>query len=270
VQVARKLFTGLKDVLGQQLPTLGGTWLVAFFFVGLFVQFVHPGLRRLRVFTLLALLLLIPAQCLFRTHLWTLTPVINSENLLAPLVPLVTIFGVALFFTLLDNMTLPHPLLRWPVAALFVLVSVAPLVVTFLPPRTFPVAYPPYYPPFVTRVASFFGEEDLLMTDQPWAMAWYGRRQAAPLTLDPEDEFRALHTEVKIVKGLYLTYLTLDQRFTSEWVLRERPWGQFLVACLVQGKVPPGFPLRQSPARFLPEHFLLADRIRWQPTGDAP
>lgn len=262
-QLARKLGISLKTLFTEQLPTLGGTWLVAFFFVGLAVRFITPGLARLRTFTVVSLVVLAVVQCVGRTHLTDLTPVVNSENLLVLLTPLIAIAAVALFFTLLDNMDLPHPLLRYPIGAAFLLVTVAPLIVTFLPPRTFPVAYPPYYPPFLARVAQWFRPDELIMTDQPWAMAWYGRRQAVLLTRDPNDEFLALSDWVKPVRGLYLTPHTLDQRFTTELVLREREWGRFVVACVVQGEVPRGFPLRRSPAGFLPEHFLLADRDRW-------
>ncbi|MFN0069009.1 MAG: ArnT family glycosyltransferase [Limisphaerales bacterium] len=262
-QLARKFGTGLKALFTEQLPTLGGTWLVAFFFVGLAVRFVTPGLARLRAFTVVSLVVLAVVQCAGRTHLTDMTPVVNSENLLVLLTPLIAIAAVALFFTFLDNTELPHPLLRYPIGAAFLIVTVAPLIVTFLPPRTFPVAYPPYYPPFLKRVAQYFDPDELIMTDQPWAMAWYGRRQAVLLTRNPEDEFLALSDWIKPVRGLYLTSLTLDQRFTSELVLKERDWGRFVISCLVQGVVPGGFPLRRSPAGFLPEHFLLADRERW-------
>lgn len=268
-QVARKFGLSLRTLFTEQLPALGGTWLVAFFFAGLLVRFISPGLGRMRAFTVLSLVVLAVAQCAGRTHLTDLTPVVNSENLLVLLTPLVAIAAVALFFTLLDNMELPHPLLRYPVGALFLLVTVSPLIVTFLPPRTFPVAYPPYYPPFLARVAQYFEPDELIMTDQPWAMAWYGRRQAVLLTRDPEDEFLALSDWIKPVRGLYLTSLTLDQRFTSELVLKERDWGRFVISCLVQGEVPRGFPLRRSPDGFLPEHFLLADRERWTERRDA-
>lgn len=269
--LARKFGVGLKTLFTEQLPTLGGTWLVAFFFVGLAVRFISPGLQRLRTFTVLSLVVLAVVQCLGRTHLTDLTPVVNSENLLALLTPLIAIPAVALFFTLLDNMDLPHPLLRYPVGALFLLITASPLIVTFLPPRTFPVAYPPYYPPFLARVAAYFAPADLIMTDQPWAMAWYGRREAILLTLNPGDDFRALHVNVKTVKGLYLTQFTLDRRFTSEMVLKDSAWGGFVVSCVVLKKVPEGFPLRAAPTGFLPEHFLLADRERWKiPGGGSP
>ena len=95
-QVVRKFGAGLKALFTEQLPTLGGTWLVAFFFVGLAVRFISPGLARLRAFTVISLVVLAVVQCAGRTHLTDLTPGVNSENLLVLLTPLVAIAAVAL------------------------------------------------------------------------------------------------------------------------------------------------------------------------------
>jgi len=60
------------------------------------------------------------------------------------------------------------------------------MLLAFLPPRTRPVAYPPYFPPILQQAASFAKPNELTASDQPWAMAWYGQRQCVWLS-NPSD-----------------------------------------------------------------------------------
>ena len=62
-----------------------------------------------------------------------------------------------------------------------------PLTFALLPARTPPVVYPPYYPPEIQQIASWMKPDELMMSDVPWAVAWYGDRQCVWLTLDAQD-----------------------------------------------------------------------------------
>ena len=99
------------------------------------------------------------------------------------LAPLVLVYGVSLFYLLLEQMPLPFLQLRYVVIGIFSLVACLPMVFVFLPPKTSPVAYPPYYPPAIQTVAGWLKENELAMSDVPWAVAWYGQRQCVWLTL---------------------------------------------------------------------------------------
>jgi hypothetical protein len=178
--------------------------------------------------------------------------------------PLVLVYGVSLFFLLLEQLTLPAPQLRYLVIGLFGALASLPLIFALLPPRTVPVAYPPYFPPAIQTVAGWMTEKELAMSDIPWGVAWYGQRQCIWLTLNAQKDFFAVHDYQKPISMLYLTPATLDGRFLSQWVrAKEESWGSFILACLVRTEVPVTFPLRKSPKHWLPEQLVLTDWERW-------
>lgn len=248
-----KLFLNLKPLLQDELPRLGGNWIAAFFLVGLLISFRGEAARRLRYFLLGALVLLIFVQAMSRTMISETTPDINGENLLILLLPLITIYGVSLFFLLLDQLELQLMELRYLVIGVFALIACLPMFFVYLPPKPFPVVFPPYDPGAIQTVAGWMKPNELIMSDIPWAVAWYGGRQSVWLTLrvarDPEDpgaseDFFALNDYIKPVKALYLTPVTIDRKFISEYFSSyEESWGRFLLQTLVEKRVPQTFPL---------------------------
>jgi hypothetical protein len=145
------------------------------------------------------------------------------------------------------------------------------LLLGFLPPRVVPIAYPPYYPPHLQEASQFLEPRELLLTDMPWATAWYGDRQSVWTPLDDRQAFFRIHDEHKKVSGLLLTPLTTDAAFRRD-ILRGRDadWPRFAVEVLLRKNVPDGFPLRQGWAYGTPDHVFLSDRVRWQETPAQP
>jgi hypothetical protein len=288
----QKLKTNARDLLQAELPRLGGSWVSAFFMVGLLVPFRNPTLSRLRWWLVGSLALFVVVQALGRTHLWTETPEVNADNLLVVFAPVAFLFGVALFLVLLDQLPLPTPAARASIVGLFWLVNSLPLILVYWAPPVSPLVYPPYYPAGIQDKASWLHNNDLCMTDLPWAMAWYGRRQSIWLTLQfrsqpearwPED-FYQVHEQIKPVRGLYLSsriMKALDSNAIWDWGwFAEEPapkagagnpthsvwrwqggeatgdWTQFILQTLIQRQVPTGFPLRRAPRGLVPELFL--------------
>ena len=263
----QKFFNNARAILTGDLLKTFGTCAGALFFAGLFLNFRSPGAQRGRYFLLMCLGVFVVVQALGRTGLSDLSPEINSENLLVLLVPLVLMFGASFFFTLLEQTTLPLVELRYVVIGLFVMLCCLPLMFVLLPPRTVPVVYPPYYPPQIQQAASWMKPDELMMSDVPWAVAWYGDRQCVWLTLDWQDDFSAINKNLKPVQALYLTPQTMDGRFVTEWMEgSERSWGGFLLKALNDRRVPDKFPLTKSPAGFFPEQLFLTDHERWLTT----
>ena len=269
-QYVRKFLIQMSEIVENDLPKLGGSWVSAFFLVGLLVPFRSPALARLRVFLLSSLLVLVIAQALGRTHLSVESPEVNSENLLVLLVPLVFMFGVAMYFVFLDQLAVPLPQLRTMANGLFVLVACAPLAFTLLPPRSSPFAYPPYFPPSIQEAAKWMKENELMMSDMPWAVAWYGHRRCVWVTLDAganprKSDFFAINDFQKPIQGLYLTQLTMNAQFLSQMLKgQEWAWGRFVLESLLRTNVPTGFPLKEAPSGFLPDQLFLSDRVRWK------
>jgi len=261
-----KLFGNLRGILLNDLPAIGGGFIFAFFLVGLMVAFRSTSLSRLRWFVLFTLPVLMVVQAVGRTGLADESPGYNSENLLILLVPLVLMYGVGFFHILLDQVRLPLQGMRYLIMAVFGLVVSLPMAFTFLPPRTSPLAFPPYYPPGIQMISSWMREDELTMSDVPWAVAWYGNRQAVLLTTDVTDQFFALNDYIKPVSALYLTPRTLDAKFLTQWVRggSEFSWGALIMGSLARGEVPAKFPLAKSYR--LPEQLFLTNWERWSKT----
>jgi hypothetical protein len=267
-QYGAKLMKGLGDIIRDQIPKLGGSWTTALFLVGLLAPFRNPGLSRLRWFLLGSMAVFAIIQSLGRTHLSEVSPEINSENLLVLLSPLVFMYGIALFYSFIDQFPFEVAALRTASITFFAAIVSAPLLLTFASGRSIPFVYPPYYPPYIREYASWLREDELAMGDMPWAMGWYGDRTCLWTTLDtgyatPSDFF-AIHDHIKPIKLLYLTPLTLDVKFVNEMLKgRENAWSRFALDSMVRTNVPPGFPLKHSPRGYLPDFLILSDRKRW-------
>jgi hypothetical protein len=108
-------------------------------------------------------------------------------------------------------------------------------------------------------------DNELMMSDIPWAVAWYGNRQCVWTTLNAQQDFFAINDYLKPIRALYLTPETMDSRFLSEWVRAgEHSWGTFVFGIMATQTTPPSFPLRKMPTGFLPEQLFLTDWDRWK------
>ncbi len=266
-QIFKKLVVGTADNLQNGIPKLGESWLAAFFLVSLLITFKNDGLKRFRWFLVGTLLVLVAAQALGKTYFTTMNPVVNSENLLAVVAPVAFIFGTAMFMILLDAIEWPIPPLRSAAIAAFLLVLAAPLIFLLSPPREWPVSYPPYLPPLIQETAGWLKDDELMMSDMPWGVAWYGNRKCLLVTLDagtdPQGDFFTLNDYQKPIQALFLSPLTMDSRFLTEMIRgKEGIWGKFVLESLLKTNVPTGFPLKQAPRGLLPDHLFLSDRNR--------
>lgn len=243
-----KWLTGLMRFYKQDLWSGGEPVLLALFVSGLLYRFVNTPTHRLRWCMMLAIGLLGVFAALYGPE---------TGRLLTVFWPLMLLYGLALFFLLLDRLQLPARLFELAVRALITLASALPLVFALLPPREGP-PYPPYFPPFVTHVSRLLTPEELMCTDMPWATAWYGNRTSLllPATLD---EFYEINDYHRRIYGLYFTTLTRDKPYVRELVTgTERTWFP-----LLEGRIPSDFPLNQGfPINNLDQLFL-TDRIRW-------
>jgi len=260
--VGNKFLANAREICGNEAPKLGGNWISAFFLAGLLVPFRNAGLARLRWFLVGSLMLLLVVQALGQTHVSSDSPRINSENLLVLLAPLVFIYGAALFHTLLDQLNLPPVDARGAAVAVFVAILCAPLLFALLGARNAP-ANSPYSPLHVQQTARLLQTNELMMSDIPSGVAWYGGRSCVWLPLDDENEFFKVNA-LKPIQGLFLTQVTMDKRFLSQMKADEKSWGHFALECSEHGEVPTGFPLRKAPEGLLPDQLFLSDKVRWQ------
>jgi 4-amino-4-deoxy-L-arabinose transferase-like glycosyltransferase len=265
VQVfGKKLLANSRPLFQNDLPRLAG-WLGILFFAGLLMRLRQNTARCLRFFTVMCLAVLFIVQALGKTYLTYMSPEINSENLLVLLVPLAVIFGAVTLLTLLAALDLPTVQVRLTVVAIVVLIAWQPLASTLLPPRVAPTSYPPYYPPDIQKIAGWMDEDELIMSDVPWAVAWYGHQQCAWNTINSQYTFFQLNDYIKPLRGLYFTPLSADARVISE-CLQGSPanWKLFTLRTLfLKEALPADFPLKVAPAETIVSGLFLTDRIRW-------
>lgn len=262
----RKVCGNTGDIMQSDLPRLGGgSWIAAFFLVGLFLRFRNPSVGRLRLFLVLSLPVFIAVQAIGHTHLSTDVPWVNSENLLVLLLPGVCIFGTAMFFVLLDQLRLAILELRYLAIVVFLVISSAQLLWTLLPPRTYALVYPPYLPPWIQETASYLQPQELMMSDMPWAVAWYGDRNCCWTTLDVSKSFFTINDEHKAISALYLTPLTTDARLLTQIIQgQDYDWSRFAIEIMTRTNLPAEFPLRHARRKYTPDQLFLCDRPRWQ------
>jgi hypothetical protein len=259
----RKLLDNFRLIFQGDLLRVGGGWVMVLFLAGLLLGLRQAVARRLRYFTVMCLGVLIVVQALGQTQLSQVTPEVNSENLLVLLTPLMVIFAVAFFLTLLSQMNLPTPVLQLGVVVLLLGLCYQPLASSLLTSKSSPVAYP-YYPPEIQKVASWMRPNELIMSDIPWAFAWYGNQQCTWTTINSQYEYFLLNDGIKHISGLYLTLNTLDQRLVSDCVQGGvDSWGNFVLKTVAINQIPAKFPLRSAPYG-LRWGLFLTDRQRWE------
>jgi 4-amino-4-deoxy-L-arabinose transferase-like glycosyltransferase len=258
-----KFLGNLLEIFESELPKLGRSWAGMLFFSGLLLSFRSIAARRLRYFLLMCLATFAVFQAFGRTSLSDESPEINSENLVVLVVPIAFIFATTFFLTFLGQMKLASPQLRYVAITVFIIVCCLPMRVALKMPKNSPLAYPPYYPPDIQKAAGWMKENELMMSDVPWAVAWYGRRQCVWQTLDAKDEFFAINDYIKPVQALYLTWQAMDGKLVSDCIRGgDNSWGNFALKALSQNQLPTGFPLRNSPTSIASGIFL-TDRMRW-------
>jgi 4-amino-4-deoxy-L-arabinose transferase-like glycosyltransferase len=267
--VVNKFLVNTGDILGNDLPRLGGNWVCAFFLCGLLLPYRSPALRRLRYFLIWSLALMAVAQALGRTHLSTDAPGINSENLLVLIGPLVVVFGTGVLLTLLDQVSHPDPKARGVLVVIFALVMCMPLLLDLIGPPSQPVISP-YSPSHVQKTAAMMNQDELMMSDIPWAVAWYGARPCLWLTLDDAGTFEEIN-HLEPVRAIFLTQRTSDRRLLSQMLANQQSWECFMLNSLpggFHGEVPggfgPRFGLTNAPLDYLPDQMFISNSNRWK------
>lgn len=259
--IANKFVVNAQAMLGNEMPRLGGNWIIALFLAGLFIAFRNPALARLRWFAVGSLILLFFAQAVERTHVSSDNPDVNTENLLVITVPLLFMFGAALFYTFLEQLNLSLPELRGALVTCFVILLCAPYLLALTVPRGGAIDSP-YGPSHINQFAGYTRTNDLMMSDIPSAVAWYGERSCVWLSLDDESEFFKVNS-LKRVRNLFLTQMTTNKRFLSEMKEDPKSWANFVLDCAEHQEVPTGFPLKKAPIGLLPEQMFLSDTAGW-------
>jgi hypothetical protein len=246
--VQSKWFNNTASYYKDNVRSVGDGILIALFITTFFYRFLRGHVRWFRWCALLSILLLFGTAGLFGEATIRLTHVFW---------PIIILYGLAFFFILLDRLQLRLQIQRLAITILVILLSVAPLIITLMPPKaTFP--YPPYLRTYITHISGLLDESELMCSDIPWATAWYGDRVSLflPQTVD---EFYEINDYLSKISGIYFTMETRNKPFVRGLLNVERTWFP-----IIQGtQMPPEFPLKFSfpLARF--DQQFVTDRDRF-------
>ena len=261
-------------MLSNDLPKLGGNWISAFFLAGLCIAFRNPALiEACAGFVFGSLILFYVAHALWQTHLSADAPEVNYEKMQVLLAPMVFMYGAALFYTFLEQLNLSLPDVRGMAVIVFVTVLCSPFLLGLMGPRTVPLNSP-YWPRRIQQVAGWMRTNEVLMSDIPGGVAWYGQRSCVWLPLDDENEFFRVNG-LKPVKGIVsdASGTTDHGHYLSANEDRSEKLGA--TSCWnvpSMGKCPQGFPLRKSALSGLAAGSNVPERraVRWQERKTKP
>ncbi len=119
------------------------------------------------------------------------------------LYPLMVVFGMGAFVQALDHEEFFDAAVRPLLLGLLLALCLLPAGLRMV--RGVASAYPPYHAPIQHFVGGVPGDGELLVTDIPWATAWYGGCKSVLLPNQPEDIAGLAGTGWAQVGGLYLT-----------------------------------------------------------------
>lgn len=277
--IAKKFMMGIHAAIDSSVNAMGGLVMVSFFLVGYFIPFRSARLNNLRYWVGVAVVLYVMVSAVVYVNYGETHSSATPYELAAWLSPFVVIFAVACFYVLTDQIQLePAPLQRvFPV--IFAILAGVPLVWNVLPPHRF-TALPemkvpgrisapdsPVVPYDIFKI-QYIGQlfraapegkreepdspvpvseqAEMIMTDMPWAYAWYADRPCFLLTATQAQEFE-IHRNLKRVNGLYLTEMSMMKSFDEIFSIRNSGWSTLLREALLKGEVPNSFHMLHTP-----------------------
>ena len=106
-------------------------------------------------------------------------------------------------------------------------------------------------------------ENELMMSDIPWAVAWYGNRQCIWLTLNAEKAFSEIHDFRKPVKAAFTPLMPASSKRCAPTNPRSKVCNDGVCQ---QPRVAAQFPTCRVPRGYLPEQLFITDVDRWNYT----
>ena len=188
---------------------------------------------------------------------------VSPNQLHVLFIPLFIFYGLAFLLVLWNRLDIQLPILRVGFLCLLVFLSALPMLATLFAGKGIAIQWPPYVPPFIGVLGDWYGENEIIASDMPWAVAWYAQRKSLLLPQSIKDfnrisDYRALGEPVT---GLYLTPITGNKRLFSDIYKGAYTDWFFMITRPpnIQGFSLPVF----TPLPIDGECILFADRDRW-------
>lgn len=222
----RKIFNQADNQLTNLYGYLGGVVAAPFFFVALLHQFRRRSTALLRWAILLCWLAALFGMSVFGVDYEPL----KASDLHLLFIPLMTFYGLAFILVLWSRLEIRVQLARVAFMIMLFLVSGHTFVIQLLDllgPGSMRVQWPPYIPPYVAVLGNWTKENEIIMSDMPWAVAWYADRRSlwVPATIPDYlklDDWGVLKGRIV---GLYLTPISGNAEFLTQ--LKKGEWAEW-------------------------------------------
>jgi hypothetical protein len=196
---------------------------------------------------------------------------LKSNDLHVLFIPALSFYGMAYLLVLWSRLEINAKLLQRAFTIFLRFLCGVPFYLTVIGLHSQPtvrVAWPPYMPPYIAIFRSWTTEKEIIMSDMPWAVAWYADRRALWLPAQMEDyiemsDYDLLHGRIV---GLYLTPISRNQNYLYEIYKGEyKPWWRLITLTADLRN----FPLRAyTPMPYDGDCIFYADRDRWTKRED--
>ncbi len=197
-QVGVRALTNWDNFYRKAFKESGANYLIAFFLVSLFHRFRREDVLKIHWFVFWGMVAAL---------VWIGFSGMTGKSFFTMFSPLIYIYGAAFFFVMFERLQFRLRLIRRAIVGLFVLVNIMPMIFTSLPPA--PLApYPPYHGGVIATTCDTFRDDELLASDVPWAVAWYGDRSAVIMPWSEEDYVK-INDHMHFISGIYMTQQTL-------------------------------------------------------------
>jgi hypothetical protein len=150
-------------------------------------------------------------------------------------VPLMISYGLALVLVMWTRLDINIRLARQGFIAFLFVGSSLPFLNQFIllvgQPSPPPVVWPPYVPPYISILAKWTREDEIIASDMPWAVAWYADRKSLwiPMTIHDFIDLNDYNQLKGGIVGLYLTPVTGNKPFVSEIMKGDyKEWAPFI------------------------------------------
>ena len=256
--IVAALRTGLTNQLGSLPSYIGLNIAAAMFFTAIFHPFRNPSTSLFRWALLSMWAFALVGMCFFEP-----TKPVSANQLHAVFIPPFVCYGLAFLLVLWGRWEITLPFLRTIFISFILFLCAIPLIAQLLGGQNRRIQWPPYVPPFISVISNWFEENEVIASDMPWAVAWYGQRTSLllPQTVREFNELHDYRQFAQQIQGLYITPVSGNRQLFSE--IYKGPFAEW-AALITRPPRTQGFPLTSLVT--LPidgECVLFADRERW-------
>jgi hypothetical protein len=215
---------GIYDFLGKSL-------VAPFFFIALLHIFKRGETAEFRWYLASMWLFAVFGMAVFG---FPETSPLKANDLHILFVPLMTCYGMGLVLVMWSRLGIDVRLVRIAFLALIFVLSAVPFLNQFLvlwSPGGPPVSWPPYVPPWISVLAKWTREDEIITSDMPWGVAWYADRESLwlPMSIHDWEDLNDYNQLKGHIVGIYLTPVTGNLPFISGIMKGEyKEWAPFI------------------------------------------